>query len=102
MESTKIGRLAIIFYFSFMITRLVWEGLHELLKAKVYWGRSPAGLPLGSLVFFPLQHNVLGCGIAAIVSYKNNKPTKARKSVGLLDELVKPIEGQGCQACHKK
>ena len=49
------------------ITQLVWEGLHELLKAKVYWGRSPAGLPLGSLVFFPLQPNVLGCGIAAIV-----------------------------------
>lgn len=83
------------------ITQLVWEGLHELLKAKVYWGRSPAGVPPGSLVFFPLQQNVLGCGIAAIVSYKNNRPGKALQSVGLLDDLVKPIECQGYKACHK-
>lgn len=101
MKSIMKQRLVNFADIFFKITQLVWEGLHELLKAKVYWGRNPAGLPRGSLVFFPLQHNILGCGIAAIVSYKNNKPTKARKSVGLLDELVKPIEGQGCQACHK-
>ena len=94
MKSTHKLRLVNFADIFLKITWLVWEGLHELLKAKVYFGRSPAGVPPGSLVFFPLQHNILGCGIAAIVSYKNNKPTKALQSVGMPHELVKPIEHQ--------
>ena len=78
-----------------------WNRLCRLLTADVYFGRSPAGVPPGSLVFFPLPQNVLGCGIAAIVSYKNNRPGKSLQSVGLLDDLVKPIECQGYKACHK-
>jgi len=83
------------------IARTARDGLNRLSTADVYFGRSPASVPPGSLVFFPLQQNVLGCGIAAIVSYKKNRPGKALQSVGLLDDLVKPIERQGYGACHK-
>ena len=75
---------------------------YQLLRAKVYFGRSPAGLPPGSVVFFPIQPNILGCGIAAIVSYKNSRPTESPPSAAQLAELIKPIEGQGCKTCHQK
>jgi glucosamine--fructose-6-phosphate aminotransferase (isomerizing) len=100
MESTKMGRLANFFYFSIMITRLALDRLHDLLTADIYLGRSPASVPGGSIVFFPIQPNLLGCGIAAIVSFKSTKPGNALHSVASLDKLVKPIEGQGCQTCH--
>ena len=72
-----------------------------MLTADVYFGRSPGSVPPGSVVFFPIQANTLGCGIAAIVSYKNSRPTESPPSAARLAELVKPIEGQGCQTCHK-
>jgi len=82
------------------ITRLALERLHDLLTADVYWGRNPAGLPGGSIVFFPIQPTVLSCGIAAIVSYKSTKAGKAPGSVAALDEMVKPIADQGGQTCR--
>ena len=85
-------------------TRITWFARHRLyclLTADVYFGRSPASVAGGSLVFFPFLPNVLGCGIAAIVSYKSARPGNALDSVAALDKLAKPIEGQGCQDCHK-
>ena len=34
------------------------------LKTPVYFGRSLSNVPAGSLVVFPLQRTLLGCGIA--------------------------------------
>ena len=71
------------------IIRFAGERFHSLLTAKVYLGREMAGLPDGSIVFFPYRENVFGCGIAAIVSYKGKKsaapssaPVSAEESVG--------------------
>ncbi len=83
------------------IVRDVLGRFCRLLAAEVYFGRNPAGLPPGSLVFFPIQQNILGCGIAAIVSYKSTKAANSLQSVAALDKLVKPIERQGCKTCHK-
>ena len=46
------------------------------LFADVYFGRCTTGLPHGSLVFFPLQPNLLSCGIAGIVTFINQKTDK--------------------------
>jgi len=83
------------------IIRPVRDELIRLLTAKVYFGRSPGSVPGGSIVFFPIQPNILGCGIAAIVSYKHSRPTESPQSASRLAELVKPIERQGCKTCHK-
>jgi len=83
------------------VTRLAWVRLSRLLTAPIYVGRSPAGVPPGSIVLFPLQQNILACGIAAIVSYKNTGPTKSPPGAAGLDELVKSIARQGCKTSHK-
>ncbi len=83
------------------VFRNVCHWFSHFIATKVYFGRSPAGVPGGSLVFFPFLPNVLGCGIAAIVSYKRARPGNALDSVAALDKLAKPIEGLGCQACDK-
>jgi glucosamine--fructose-6-phosphate aminotransferase (isomerizing) len=100
MKSTMKQKLVDLADIFFKITRVIWEGLHDLLTAQIYVGRSPTGVPPGSIVFFPIQQNILGCGIAAIVSYKNTRPTKSPPSAARLDELVKVIKRQGCKTCR--
>jgi len=82
-------------------TRLACSNLYELLNAEIYFGRSPATLPSGSVIFFPIQSHVLNCGIAAIVSYKSARQSTAPPSVAALDDLVASIEVQGCESCRK-
>ena len=55
---------------------LVGAKLTAILAVKVYFGRDLAGLPGGSIVFFPYRENTLCCGIAAMVSYKQKKPSR--------------------------
>jgi glucosamine--fructose-6-phosphate aminotransferase (isomerizing) len=81
--------------------RLIETNINEFLKTEIYFGRSPAGVPSGSIVFFPLQSNVLNCGIAAIVSYKNTGQTTTSLSVSGLDKLAASIAAQGFETCHK-
>jgi glucosamine--fructose-6-phosphate aminotransferase (isomerizing) len=84
----------------FGVTRFA-QRLYHFLKTDVYFGRSPAGVAPGSIVFFPVHQNILGCGIAAIVSYKNKKPASYAKNGARLDEIVKKIEDRGCETCRK-
>ena len=81
--------------------RLALTVLHDVLKSEIYFGRNPAGLPAGSIVFCPIQPNVLNCGIAAIVSYKNAGQTSAAISIAGLEEMVTSIAAQGCATCRK-
>ena len=101
MKSTMKQKLADLADIFFKITRFVWEGLHGLLTAEVYFGRNPIGLPPGSLVFFPVQETILHCGIAAIVSYKSKQPANSRQTIAPLEKMVKNIKNQGCKTCRE-
>ena len=72
---------------------------NNLLTVNIYFGRSLAGVPAGSIVIFPYPHNTLCCGIAAIVSYKYRKSSTASQSTALLKEMLTQIQDQGCQTC---
>jgi glucosamine--fructose-6-phosphate aminotransferase (isomerizing) len=100
MKSKMTQKLVNLANEFFKPIRPSWNRLHNLLKADVFFGRSPSSVTGGSIVFFPIQPNVLRCGIAAIVSYKSAKPGNALHSVTSLGKMVKPIEDQGCQACR--
>jgi glucosamine--fructose-6-phosphate aminotransferase (isomerizing) len=80
--------------------RHAWKYFAGILTGDVYFGRQAGGLPAGSIVFFPYQENILGCGIAAIVSYKSKKPTKTPQKMSLLDEMISRIGDQGCDSCN--
>ena len=71
------------------------DGLTAILTADFYFGKHIAALPEGSIVFFPYRQNVLGCGIAAIVSYKEKKSKKTPDTPPLLDEMVVQIRDRG-------
>lgn len=43
------------------------------LSIRVFIGRSPIGIPEGSIVFFPLRDNFLCCGIAGLIAIKPKK-----------------------------
>jgi glucosamine--fructose-6-phosphate aminotransferase (isomerizing) len=77
------------------------DRLHRLLKTPVYFGRNIAGVPPGSIVFFPYRENMLCCGIAALVSYKHKKVTSSRSTDFQLDDMVTEIERWGCDNCTK-
>jgi glucosamine--fructose-6-phosphate aminotransferase (isomerizing) len=73
--------------------------LRTYLKADVYFGRGIAGLPGGSLVFFPLQHNLLGCGIAGIVSFINKKTGEISLDITEFENTLQRIEDNNCSTC---
>jgi glucosamine--fructose-6-phosphate aminotransferase (isomerizing) len=83
------------------LSRLAWEALTGILTADVYFGRSPAGLVAGSIVFFPYHASMLCCGIAGIVSYKAKKPKTAPRKIAQLNEMAAAIGQQGCEICKK-
>ena len=85
----------------FKLARQTRQCLYRLWTARIYLGRDLKGVPAGSIVFFPLHSNFLCCGIAAIVAFKNGRPTGTPSSVALLEDLVKAVEDHGWQACQR-
>ena len=73
--------------------------LRPYLFADVYFARSVNGLPRGSLVFFPLQQNLLCCGIAGIVTFINKKPCNQAIDVAELEGLLARIAAHTCSTC---
>ncbi len=68
------------------------------LKTPVYFGRSLSNVPAGSLVVFPLQRTLLGCGIAGIVALK--RPASAPGlSIPAVAALAERVAARGFDAC---
>ena len=64
----------------------------------VYFGRSSAGLPDNSIVFFPCSENILCCGIAGLVSFKGKKKTD-HIDLASLNEIALKIAEKGYMNC---
>jgi glucosamine--fructose-6-phosphate aminotransferase (isomerizing) len=76
-----------------------YRRLRPYLFGKVYFGRSIRGLPRGSLVFFPLQPNMLCCGIAGIVTFLNKESPKDPIDIAGLESMLSGIEDYTCIHC---
>ncbi|MBU4345115.1 MAG: SIS domain-containing protein [Proteobacteria bacterium] len=76
------------------LRQLYSRALYFLL-AEVYFGKNPAGVPDNSIVFFPCSENILFCGFAGIVSFKNSKQTGGFVDIALLEDMVKRVESCG-------
>src|SRR5512137_809097 len=74
--------------------------LGRRLCAPVYFGRSLAGVPTGSLVVFPLQATFLGCGIAGIVAFKRQAAAPETLPVAPLAALAERIRAHHFEACR--
>ena len=96
MLSTKIQTII-----SRGIKRLgLWKANNSLIP-NIYFGRHIAGVPDNSVVFFPCSENILFCGFAGIVSFKNSKQTGGCVDIALLEDMVKRVESCGYDNCIK-
>jgi glucosamine--fructose-6-phosphate aminotransferase (isomerizing) len=69
------------------------------LLSDVYFGRSTAGLPDNSIVFFPCSENILCCGIAGLVSFKRKEKKAGHINIASLNEMAVKIGEKGYLDC---
>ncbi|MDI6687296.1 MAG: SIS domain-containing protein [Desulfobacterales bacterium] len=81
--------------------RSVYGRALYFLLAEVHFGKNPAGVPDNSIVFFPCSENILFCGLAGIVSFKNSKQASGCVDTAMLEEMVKRVESCGYNNCIK-
>ena len=81
--------------------RFVYSRALYFLLTEVYFGKNPASVPDNSVVFFPCSENILFCGLAGIVSFKNSKQTGGFVDTALLEDMVKRVESCGYNVCIK-
>ena len=81
-------------------TNRSYQHVRPYLFARIYFGRSIQGLPRGSLVFFPLQLNMLCCGIAGIVTFLNKKAPNDPIDIEGLENMLSSIEDNTCIRCN--
>ncbi len=77
-----------------------WRRLGRRLAAPVYFGRSPASVPPGAMVVFPLRSTVLGCGIAGIVAFKHRPP--AAVPIAQMAAWVERLKANDLDACRTR
>jgi glucosamine--fructose-6-phosphate aminotransferase (isomerizing) len=73
----------------------------SVLRADVYFGKHIHRVPDGAIVFFPCRENLLCCGIAGIVTFKNKPAMDHPFDLESLENGVRLIEGGGFQSCHQ-
>lgn len=96
MLSTKIQTII-----SRGIKRLgLWKANNSLIP-NIYFGRHIAGVPDNSIVFFPCSENILFCGFAGIISFKNSKQMGGCVDIALLEDMVKRVESCSYDNCIK-
>ena len=79
----------------------IWSELLSLLLAKVYFGRNPANVPQGSIVFFPIWKTVICCGLAGLVSLKMKGPTEHRIDLEHLIDSIEKMEQNRFTQCEQ-
>jgi glutamine---fructose-6-phosphate transaminase (isomerizing) len=76
------------------------QAVAGVLLAPVYVGRSPARVPPGSLVLFPLDSTFLACGLAGMVALKKKTDADTALNLTELAARVETIADQGLAHCR--
>ncbi|WP_028315846.1 SIS domain-containing protein [Desulfatibacillum aliphaticivorans] len=74
----------------------IFKGLKEIdsfLKTPVFFGKSLKNAPPGSLVVFPYRENVLCCGLAGMIAYKQRTHAPAEGLDALIAQMEKAPAG---------
>ncbi len=71
--------------------RFCGEWMASALFSRVYFGRHPAAVPNGSVIFFPCCANFLCCGLSGIVSFKPRETESFGSAADLQADL--PVDG---------
>jgi len=85
----------------YFFVKCLCKRILSYLPAEVYFGRHRSNVPDRSIVFFPCQENILGCGLTGIVAFINNKKTDRQFDAACLDEMVEKIKAHGYTYANK-
>ncbi len=86
--------------------RFCSKWIDSILFSSVYFGRSPATVPDGSVIFFPCRACFFCCGLSGIVSFKPDKTDQpgempAKHLVDGIRNTLLAVEAGGYPACKK-
>ncbi|MBL0716377.1 MAG: SIS domain-containing protein [Desulfosarcina sp.] len=65
----------------------------------VYWGRTAAPLPAGSLILFPVETTRVACGLAGIVAFKRRPPATDQPDLDKLKQQVAALVQKDMARC---
>jgi glucosamine--fructose-6-phosphate aminotransferase (isomerizing) len=71
------------------------------LATGIFFAKDLSRVPNGSIVFFPLQQNFLGCGLAGIVAFKKKRKTADTVDTAALDAMAETIQTHRFQNCKE-
>jgi len=82
--------------------RFLINWIASVLFSSVYFGRYPASVPDGSIIFLPCRPNFLCCGLSGIVSFKpGNTDHPADLPVDGIKKTLLAVESGGYSTCKK-
>jgi glucosamine--fructose-6-phosphate aminotransferase (isomerizing) len=76
--------------------------VRAIATADVYFAKDLSRVPTGSIVFFPLRHTLLCCGLAGIVAFKQKSKKADTIDTAGLKSVAETIRAHGFQNCKKK
>ncbi|MFH1154258.1 MAG: SIS domain-containing protein [Pseudomonadota bacterium] len=77
--------------------------IRSLLSRPIAFGRSMCHAEPGSIILFPTMHNVLSCGISALVAIKPMNPETVHGiDLKPIETLVEELSGKTLAACLQK
>ncbi len=82
--------------------KTVSSHVFSCLFARVFFCRYMAGVPEHSIVFFPVRENMLCCGLAAIVAFKQKNRAPGHIDLTRLQRAIAEIEAYSLTECRKK
>jgi glucosamine--fructose-6-phosphate aminotransferase (isomerizing) len=85
----------ILFNFVLTLRRAVADRTRRIRTPRVYFGRRLSCVPAGSLVVFPVQNTLFGCGIAGMVAFKPPPPAPGPMALADLDALAGRVRSNG-------
>jgi len=85
----------------FSVIKQLYSRALSCLSTNVYFGKYMAGVPDGSLVFFPCHNNILCCGLTGIVSLTKKKKTEGRIDIASLNDMLKKIKDNCYTNCRQ-
>jgi len=77
-----------------------YQRLCRAIKTPVYFGRLPSRVPDGSLILFPLQPALFGCGIAGIVAFKKVPADRPAINLTEIEALVSRVNANRFDGCR--
>ena len=74
----------------------------KILSHRIYFGKSIKSVPAGAFVFFPVQDNLLNCGLTGIVAFKKEEIAKPKTPLKEIESMILHLKGHTYKKIHRE